>query len=95
MAAGTIDVYLADKAILAGLRAREKTPYATLISSRTYTNEPYALVLPRHDEELRLMVDRALSYIYRTGAIYNIYRRHFGKPNNEVALFYTVVTLPE
>ncbi len=41
------------------------------------------------------MVDKALSYIYRTGAIFDIYQRHFGKPSNDVAHFYAIVTLPE
>jgi ABC-type amino acid transport substrate-binding protein len=95
VAAGTIDIYFADKAILVGLRSRLDAPESVLVSDRTFTNEPYALALPRGDEDLRLMIDRALSHIYRTGAVYTIYERYFGKPNAEVALFYTLVTLPE
>lgn len=93
--AGTVDVYFADQAILIGLRAQSDKAESLVISKNTFTNEPYALALPRDDEDLRLMIDRALSYIYRTGGIYQVFSRHFGKPGPEVVLFYSVVSLPE
>ena len=66
-----------------------------LISRNTFTSEPYALAMPRDDEALRLAIDRALSYIYRSGAIYQVFSKHFGKVGPEVVFFYSVMALPE
>lgn len=95
VAEGTVDVYFADQAILVGLRAQSDNAESLVISKNTFTHEPYALALLRDDEDLRLTIDRALSHIYRTGAIYQIFSQHFGKPGPEVVLFYSVVSLPE
>ena len=92
---GAIDVYFADKAILIAQRAAVDEAKDLLISRSTYTSEPYALAMARGDEDLRLVIDRALSHIYRRGAIYPIFSRYFGKPPAEVMLFYSAVTLPE
>lgn len=95
VAHGTLDAYFADQAILIGQRAEAETPEKVLLSRLTFTNEPYALAMPRDDEDLRLIIDRALSYLYRTGNIYKVFEKHFGKPSPEVVLFYSAVTLPE
>lgn len=91
--AGEIDAYLADLAILKGLTAEDRE--GLVLSRRTFTNEPYALAIPRGDEDLRLALDRALSHLYRTGAIFRIFAKHFGNPSPEVIFFYAAVALPE
>lgn len=92
---GNLDVYFADKAILKGM-VREATDGDRYeVSRATYTFEPYALAIPRGDEELRLVLDRALSHLYRTGAIFQIYERHFGKPRAAELIFYGANALPE
>lgn len=90
---GSLSAYFADKAILMAVAAGSEDTLA--ISRATFTYEPYALAIPRGDEDLRLVLDRALSFLYRRGAILDIYQRHFGKPTPEVALFYGLVSLPE
>lgn len=95
VAANEIDAYFGDKAILIAQRMASDKAEELLVSRNAFTSEPYALALPHGDEELRLAVDRALSHIYRTGAIYQIFARHFGKPGPEVVLFYSAVALPE
>lgn len=65
------------------------------LSRETFTHEPYALALPRGDEDLRLVIDRALSYVYRTGAILDVYERYFGKPGHDVAAYYRTIEIPE
>jgi polar amino acid transport system substrate-binding protein/glutamate/aspartate transport system substrate-binding protein len=60
--------------------------------------EPYALALPRGDEEFRLAVDRALSHIYRGGEIAGIFKRTFGentKPRQTLQTLYLIVALPD
>ncbi|MEQ9125039.1 MAG: transporter substrate-binding domain-containing protein, partial [Alphaproteobacteria bacterium] len=95
VAAGEMAAYFADKAILLGvLRQSPPAGGRLLVSEASFTREPYALALPRTDEDLRLMVDRALSRLYRDGSILKLYERHFGKPTGEVVLFYTMIALP-
>jgi ABC-type amino acid transport substrate-binding protein len=95
VADGSMTAYFADKAILMGLLMNSDKRDNLEVSQVTFTNEPYALALPRGDEDLRLVIDRALSYLYRKGAIFQVYARHFGKPNAEAVLFYNLVALPE
>lgn len=92
---GQIDAYFADRAILAVQVGKSGVESAVQVSTKTFTHEPYALALPRGDSELRLEIDRALSQIYRTGAILRIYDRHLGRPTQDAAAFYAVTTLPE
>jgi glutamate/aspartate transport system substrate-binding protein len=43
-----------------------------------FSIEPYALMLPRGDTDLRLAVNRVLARLYRTGEIRPIYDRWLG-----------------
>lgn len=94
LATGRIDAYFADHAILNGYR-HERQLADILISQDTYTLEPLALGLPRGDEALRLMIDRALSHLYRSGKIFKVFETHFGKPKADVQRFYGSVSLPD
>jgi ABC-type amino acid transport substrate-binding protein len=95
VAAGELDAYFGDKAILIAQRHASDKAEELLISRNTFTSEPYALAMPRDDEALRLAIDRALSHIYRSGAIYQVFSKHFGKVGPEVVFFYSVMALPE
>jgi polar amino acid transport system substrate-binding protein len=95
VADGSMTAYFGDKAILMGVLRNSDKRDRLVVSQITFTKEPYALALPRGDEDLRLVIDRALSYLYRNGAIFQVYERHFGKLNAEAALFYNLVALPE
>ncbi len=91
---GRIDAYFADRAILNGLIRLQGTE-AVVTSNKTYTVEPYALAIPRGDDAFRLVIDRALSSLYRSGAIYEIFQRYFGQPPSDVVFFFTATALPE
>ncbi|MDJ0686116.1 MAG: amino acid ABC transporter substrate-binding protein [Alphaproteobacteria bacterium] len=95
VADGELDAYFADAAILLGNVRQSEARDRLLISRKTFTNEPYAIALPRGDDDLRLAVDTALSRLYRSGKIYEILTYYFGKPTPEMALFYNAVALPE
>ncbi|MEM8793750.1 MAG: amino acid ABC transporter substrate-binding protein [Pseudomonadota bacterium] len=95
VADGKLDAYFADKAILIGNIVQAGTQDKLAVSRKSFTNEPYAIALPRGDEELRLAVDTALSRIYRSGKIFEIISRYFGKPSGEMVFFYSAVALPE
>ena len=95
MADGSIDAYFADKTILQGLLQTEGLGDVLQVSPATFTHEPYALAIRHGDEEMRLLVDRALSFLYRSGELAKIYERTFGSMPPEARLFYHSVALPE
>ncbi len=92
---GTIAAYIADRAILLGVLRGAAQPERFAVSDGTFTYEPYGLAIPRGDEDFRLVIDRALSFLYRTGAILDVYERYFGEPDRDVVRFYQTVKLPE
>ncbi len=75
---GAVDAYFADRILLLGLGQQAKDPAALQLSGRFYSYEPYAFMLRRGDDGLRLAADTALANLYRTGQIWEIYRKHFG-----------------
>jgi ABC-type amino acid transport substrate-binding protein len=75
---GKVSAYFADRSILWVLQANSKAPGNLRLADEYLTIEPYALGLPKGDEDFRFEVDRALSGIYRSGEIAQILRRIFG-----------------
>lgn len=75
---GEISAYFADRTILWVLRANSKAPGKLLLADQFFTVEPYALGLPRGDDDFRYEVDRALSEIYRSGEVARILTQAFG-----------------
>lgn len=96
--AGEIAAYFGDRAILLFLAGESDDPASLMLSERYYTVEPYALGLPRGDGAFRLAVDRALSRIFRSGAIEGILAGAFGpkvEPSELVKALYVISALPE
>lgn len=73
-----IDAYFADRGIIAAM-LREGGRPGFQISKRYFSYETYALALPRDDGAFRLLVDRTLARLFRTGKINDILARTFGK----------------
>ena len=80
--AGRLDAYASDHLLLAGLLSTAKDPAALALSENYFSYEPYALMLRRGDTNFQIQVDRALSAVYRTGVIVEIYERWFGSFND-------------
>jgi polar amino acid transport system substrate-binding protein/glutamate/aspartate transport system substrate-binding protein len=95
---GRISAYFADRSILIFLNQQSKAPGKLMLADNYLTVEPYALALPRGDEDFRLAVDRALSHIYRSGEIAAIFAKTFGgkaKPSGILETLYLIAALPE
>ena len=95
---GEIAAYFADRAILAFLARKSVAPAKLHLAENYLSIEPYALALPRGDEDFRLAVDRALSHIYRSGQISKIFSDNFGagaQPSDVLKSFYAVTGLPD
>jgi ABC-type amino acid transport substrate-binding protein len=93
---GKISAYFGDRSILLSLRKDSKAPEKLGIAQIYLTIEPYALALPRGDEDFRLAVDTALSHIYRSGEIVPIFNQTFnGKPSDMIETLYLISALPD
>jgi polar amino acid transport system substrate-binding protein/glutamate/aspartate transport system substrate-binding protein len=95
---GTISAYFADRSILIFLMQQSKAPGKLMLAENYLTVEPYALALPRGDEDFRLAVDRALSHIYRDGEIRTIFVETFGgkaKASDILNTLYLIAALPD
>jgi glutamate/aspartate transport system substrate-binding protein len=75
---GSVDAFASDKLLLVGLAAKMKDPSQYVLLPEDLSFEPYAIVLPRGDSNFRVAVNRALSEIYRSDEIVEIFRRAFG-----------------
>ena len=94
---GELAAYFADRTILARLLRESAKPDSLVLSNRYFTNEPHALALARGDSAFRLLVDRTLSHLYRSGDIQRIFARAFGEsaqPSDALLMLYLVNTLP-
>jgi putrescine:ornithine antiporter len=89
------DAFFADRAILLDAAARSPSAADLLVLAHRFTTEPLALALARGDEDFRLLVDRTLSRLYRSGDIGEIYARFFGEPDESALAFFQLVALPE
>jgi ABC-type amino acid transport substrate-binding protein len=95
---GKISAYFGDRSILLFLIKDSKAPEKLRLADDYLSVEPYALALPRGDNDFRLAVDRALSHIYRSGEIVSIFQRSFGgkaEPSQILRTLYVISGLPD
>ena len=95
---GKISAYFGDRSILLFLIKDSKAPEKLRLADDYLSVEPYALALPRGDSDFRLVVDRALSHIYRSGEIVSIFQRTFGgkaEPSQILRTLYVISGLPD
>lgn len=95
---GKIAAYFADQTILIALLNQSKEPDKLAIAEDYLSVEPYALALPRGDNEFRLAVDTALSHIYRGGEIGAIFQKAFGdkaRPTETLKTLYMLAGFPD
>ena len=95
--AGDIDAYFADRILLLGLAGRAMDPSKLQLSGRLYSIEPYALMVRRGDDDLRLIADRTIASLYRSGQIKGIAGKWFGgaKAGNLLKALYLLQAIPE
>jgi polar amino acid transport system substrate-binding protein len=86
-----IDVFFAERDVaLAAMD--EKAQKELQVLNRQITHEPLALALPRGDEDLRLLVDTALSGTYSAADFSTLYGKYFGGFDDANSTFYSWVT---
>jgi len=94
-----VAAYSADQVVLIGLLLTSDVPRRYGVSEITFSYEPFALAVRRNDADFRLIADRVLSQIYRTGEILQIYKKWFNlfskKIPNAIAAVYQINATPE
>jgi ABC-type amino acid transport substrate-binding protein len=91
-----VDAYFADRAIIAAILNEGTRPGFTL-SKQYFSYETHGLALPRGDDVFRLLVDRTLARLYRSGRIDAILAKTFGSgPSGEMLkTMYIINSLPD
>jgi glutamate/aspartate transport system substrate-binding protein len=74
---GRADAFASDKLLLVGTQFKDSQSFRMLPDDLSV--EPYAIVLPRGDWEMRLAVNTALAELYRGGAVLKIFDQWFGR----------------
>jgi ABC-type amino acid transport substrate-binding protein len=94
---GRVDAFASDKLLLYG--AEFKNPQALRALPDDLSIEPYAIVLPRGDWELRLAVNTGLAEIFRSGEAERIFGQWFGRlglrPGALLNAVYLLGAMPE
>ncbi len=93
--AGAIDAYLADRGLLTGLMAGTRNPGQFTLGSRLFSREPYAIAMRRGDDDLRLLVDRALTAFYDTAQFTGLLSRYFGEDASALKVQIIAMSMPE
>ena len=89
------DAFFGDRAILLDAAKRHSDRRDLVVLDRLFTYEPMALALAPDNDDFRLLVDRALSRVYRSGDISQVYAKSFGEPDEDALRFFRWNTLPE
>jgi len=96
---GEVDAHSGDQIVLIGLARAAKDPAKFGLAPELFTYEPYALVVRRNDADFRLVADRTLAQLYRSGEIAQIYDKWFGdwggRPSRLLLAMYALNGLPE
>jgi ABC-type amino acid transport substrate-binding protein len=95
---GAVDAYASDKVKLIGLALQSADPQGLRLLEDDLSYEPLAFATPRGDWAMRLEVNSALSQVYASGDIEEIYIRWFGRlgrPSALLAAMYLLQTSPQ
>jgi len=94
---GRADAFASDKLLLYG--ADFKNPQTVRALPDDLSIEPYAIVLPRGEWELRLAVNTALAEVFRSGEAEKIFAKWFGqiglRPGSLLSAVYLLGATPE
>ena len=96
---GSVHAFASDQIVLIGqvIQSREPTRYSLMTEIFSY--EPYGLVVRRNDADFRLLVNRAISELYRDGEHTDIFYKWIGRLGIKVppvvAAMYQLSALPE
>lgn len=89
------DVMFAEREILLDALRRSPAAKELMVVERKFTFEPLAFALERGDEDFRLAVDRALSRLYRSSWLSEVYVPIFGEPDDDSIRYFLHTAIAE
>ena len=89
------DAFFNDRALLLDAKKHSPSGEKLVVLDRLYRRAPVALAMRRGDDDLRLVVDRALSQLLRSGEAASVYARYLGAPDRATLDFFELVALPD
>ncbi len=96
---GEVDAFSSDQVVLIGQVLARKSGKKYFLSQELFSFEPFALAVKRGDVDFQLVADRALSQLNRSGQIFKVYRKWFGrfaeKPTMALRALYQLNATPE
>jgi len=95
---GAADAYASDRTILIGVGRRAQKPERYALSSEMFSYEPHGFMVRRNDSAFRLIANRTLAALYRSGDIVEVYRKWFGDmgaPGSILQVMYLLHGVPE
>jgi glutamate/aspartate transport system substrate-binding protein len=94
-----VDAFASDQVVLIGEILSAVDPGAYSLGRDLFSFEPYGLVVRRNDADFRLVADRAIAQLYRSGQIEDLFNRWFGQvgvePTPVLKAMYLLQGLPE
>ncbi len=96
---GDIDAYASDQIVLIGQVIEATNPQRYSLLDETFSYEPYGLVVRRDDADFRLVANKAITQIYRSGQHIQIFNKWIGRigirPPPILVAMYQLNTIPE
>ncbi len=95
---GRVDAYASDRMLLTQLRASNARGGTLSFIADDFSYEPYGLVVPRNDADFRLLVNRTLVDLYKSGAIDPLFIKWlapYGTPGPLLNSMFYLNSLPE
>jgi ABC-type amino acid transport substrate-binding protein len=98
LVAGKVDAYASDRMLLAQLKLNDARGGELAFLENDFSYEPYAIVVPRDDADFRLIVNRTLVSLYKSGEIDPIFIRWlspYGSPGALLNAMFYLNAFPE
>ncbi|MBT8441468.1 MAG: amino acid ABC transporter substrate-binding protein [Gammaproteobacteria bacterium] len=96
---GDVDGFANDQVTLIGQIVKTRQPEKFALSRDLYSFEPYGLMMRRNDANFRLVANRALARLYRTGQFQPLYGKWFARvgiePSPVLIAMYSLQAIPE
>ncbi|MGH8485877.1 MAG: transporter substrate-binding domain-containing protein, partial [Pseudomonas sp.] len=94
VAQGKAHAFFSARMVLKNLLAQRVAGDGLMLVERIYEYAPVSMVLPRGDEDFRLLVDTTISQMYRSGEIEQAYDTYLGGTTPSIRKMFKLYALP-
>lgn len=94
VAQGKAHAFFSARMLLKNLLAQHTDDEGLMLVERIYEYAPVSMVLPRDDEDFRLLVDTVISEMYRSGEIEQAYGKYLGGTSKSIKKMFKLYALP-